>query len=365
MSSFFQRAPLYVDLMQQQPILAGRDPSGRLVSRVAPGASEIVEDQRARALAPGQRVEDEYNSMAKMAERYRKRLEREANDRKETPTALTQQQWATMSPLQQAAAQANYDLSQAVLSDFKMKNDANDEQFERYQTRVKELFGENPGTGFKGVDYAPNTIAFLDKRGLQAVDLAGKNLDDLLSGDVLVDTETVMSLGKEVTTPDATGQRAKNIAFAERLAKGQLAFQEDLASKLKKGDKLLGDITTRATSAAANESYGGEAPAPHTPLTAVRPETVANFDMYMEALARSDSPLDKALEAINLDLQQRGASSQEKAQVYQGLVERSRQAMTGEGQWFPGIDFPMRSPLEVAQALGAPTLTRQAAEGVK
>jgi hypothetical protein len=101
------------------------------------------------------------------------------------------------------------------------------------------------------------------------------------------------------------------------------------------------------------------------PMTAVRPETVANLDMYMEVLARSDSPLDKALEVIELDLAERGASVQEKSQVYQGLVERSRQAMTGEGQWFPGIDFPMRSPLEVAQALGAPILKRQAAEGVK
>lgn len=361
--------PLAVEIVpQQQPVVVQAEQKKEDDRAYILQESNALVDDRWQI---AQNIANTYAANEKTGERYRARLAREANDRKESARPLTQQQWSSLSPMQQAAAQANYDLSQAVLRDYKMKNQATGEQVTRYQNRVKELFGENSGTGFRGLEYAPNTIAFLDQRGLQAADLAGKNLDDLLSGDALVTTETIDNMNKAVPSGDAfhplpADQRAKNIAFAQRLAKGQIKLQEELASKLKVGDKLIGDISSRATSQAANKSYGGQPLEERTKLTAVRPETVANFDMYMEILARTDSPLTDALQTINADLAERGASASEKSQVYQGLIERSRQAMTGEGQWFPGVDFPMRSPLEVAQALGAPALKRQTAEeGVK
>jgi hypothetical protein len=192
----------------------------------------------------------------------------------------------------------------------------------------------------------------------------------LISGDALVTKETFDALGEQVKAPDnlhnaPADERGQNIQFAQQLAKGQLAYQEDLASKLKQGKGLLTDITSASTNAAANKSYGALQTPTRISLPDVRPEVVAQFDMYMEALARTDSPIDQALEAISLDLGQRGASEKESAQVWQGLIERSRQATTGEGKWFNGIDFPMRSPVEVAQALGAPTLKRQATLGAK
>jgi hypothetical protein len=328
------------------------------------GVLPDVEGQRNDAQIV-QNVADQMNVKAAIGRRDQMRMDREAKDRQEVDKVLTPKEWAKLSPMQQAAVQANYDLSQAIRRDFatQSKHSSTDEQFGAHQARVKELFGEDGSVGFKGLEYAPNTIAFLDSRGLEASDLAGRTLDDLVSGDALVDMDTVTSLGAKVSEWGPGDQRGKNIAFAQSLAKGQLAYQEELAAKLKKGEQLLAGVTTRSTD--ATTSYGALEDTSRLKLDKVRPETMAQFDIYMEALARTDSPLDKALEAISLDLSQRGATNEEVSQVWQGMIDRSRAAMTGEGQWFDGVDFPMRSPVEVAQALGAPTLKRQLTGGVE
>lgn len=322
-----------------------------------------------------QNVADQYNVKAKIGQRETKRIAREAADRSESAAPLTAEQWEKFTPLQQAAAQANADLAAAIQRDFdtQSKHKSTPEKFDRYQARVKDLFGEDGSVGFKGLEYAPNTVAFLDSRGIDAKDLAGRSLDDLVSGDSLVDTDTVNALHEkqpewdkmktpfgEATTRGPADRRGQNIAFAQQLAQGQLAYQEEIAKTLQRGDRLLTDITSPATNKEAGESYGALQAPTRMRLPDVQPQTLAQFDMYLEALARPDSPVDQALEAISLDLQQRGASEKEMEQVHQALLETTRQAMTGEGRWFDGIDFEMRNPQEVAQALGTPLLKRQA-----
>lgn len=308
-----------------------------------------------------------------LAERGRKRGEYEAADRTETAKELTPEKWASLNPLQQASAQANYDLALAVKRDFDTsgKREATDAQRKSYDDRVKALFGEEPSLGYKGVDYAPNTIAFLDARGIEAANLAGRTLDDFVSGASLVTDDIFSALGEQVKSPDIfhTGPsdpRGRNIKFAQDLAKGQLAYQEKLAVQLKKGEQLLTDITSASTNATANTTYGADVAAQtRTKLTAVRPETAAQFDKYMEALARTDLPTDEALKIIGLDLKELGAGTDETAQVWEGLIERSRLGAADKSRWFANIDFPMRSPMEVAQVLGAPTLKRQSTTGAK
>lgn len=315
-------------------------------------------DTRARQ---SQAVADMYNNMAARQRTAELRTAREAKDRKETGTALTQEEWEKFSPLQQAVTQANADLAGAIKRDMEDsgKHHATTAQIQTYMDQVKDLFGEDGSVGFKGVEYAPNTLTFLKERGIGKDDLVGKTLDDFISGDTLVTTETVNALGQKPAPMDAFRVQDQDTSFAARLAKGQMQYQEKLAEKLAKGDRLIADLTGHASSKAATDAFGAKEQ-PRLQLPNVRPETAAQIDLYMEALARSDSPIDQALTAINLDLQQRGASSQETDQIYQELVNRSRQGMTGEGKWFDGIDFPMRSPVEVAQALGTPTLKREA-----
>jgi hypothetical protein len=357
---------------QPYPDLAKLVSGGRVAS-AAPAWAQTANAQRAEAERQSvvQNFADMMNAQAAAGQRDAKRRQLEATDEPDTPVELSMKQWNAMTPQQQAAVQANADLQAAVQADFAGQkagtNHATDAQFQAYTERVKELFGDNVPVGFKGLDYAPNTVAFLDSRGLGAADLTGTTLDDLIRGETLVSPETIQNLDRQVSPPDVfhtwpTDPREKNIAFAQRLAKGQLQFQEDIAAKLAKGDKLIAGLTQQSTRKAASEEYGAQAPAMHTRLTAVRPETQANFDIYMEALARTDSPIDKALAAISQDLHERGASQDEINQVYEGMIERARLGMTGEGAWFPGIDFPMRTPQEVAQALGVPTVKRAEAK---
>ena len=311
--------------------------------------------------AQNERVANMYEAMAQRQLRAEKRAAREKADRDETGKALTAKEWAKLSPLQQASVQANADLAAAIQRDFKDqgKHHATLEQIDEYNRQVKDLFGEDGSVGFKGLEFAPNTMAFLNERGLKADDLKGRTLDDFISGDMLTTNETLAQIDKPQEGEALFKVRPDDVAFADLLARGQMQYQEDLAAKLKRGDRLLSDISGRATADAASTAFGARAPEP-LKLPDVRPEMLEQIDMYMEALARSDSPLDQALGAINLDLQQRGATPKETEQIFGEMMQRSRQGMTGEGKWFEGIDFPMRSPVEVAQALGAPTLKRRA-----
>ena len=152
--------------------------------------------------------------------------------------------------------------------------------------------------------------------------------------------------------------RAKHCAppltWSEKVAASARKWAETLRQK---GCGLVHSGGDYGENLAAGEAYGAQQPDPVL-RPDIRPETAAQLDMYMEALARTDSPVDQALKAINLDLQQRGATPKETEQVFSELLQRSKQGMTGQGRWFDGLDFPMRDPVEVAQALGSPVLRR-------
>lgn len=316
----------------------------------------------------GDTMAEYYNMQARMGQREAARRAREAADREETIQELSPEEWARLSPAQQAAVQANYDLSQAVARDYdrSLKHNASPEQIKSYQDRVRRLFGENATINFRGLAYAPNTVAFLDARGLRAIDLAGKTLDDFLSGDALVTMEDIERISdkvpkysKEESTfrvPGAT--RDQNLSFAQQLSRAQLAYQDRLAATLDQGDKLLADLTSRGTIDRAAASYGANPDYPRVSLDNLRSDVTENFDQYLEILARTDMPTSETLQVIEADLRERGATNEETAQIWEGMIERARQAATGEGDWFSGIDWPMRSPLEVAEILGAPMLTR-------
>lgn len=305
----------------------------------------------------GRDMAEHYNAQARLARRQQARTDREDADRQETEQPLTLEEWNAYTPLQQAAAQANADLAAAIRKDIENQSQhrATGEQLETYQSRVDELFGGRT-SGFGGIEYAPNTIAFLDERNIKAADLAGKSLDDFISGDVLMSRAEVDALGQ-----DRKGARGRNISLAERLSQGQLAYQERIARTLQRGDKLLSQMTGSASAVAAESSYGARYdPEQAAPTDRMQPIVREHIDAYMEVLARPDSPIDQALQIIATDLSEKGASQEEADQVWQNLIERSRQATTGEGLWFPDVDVPMRPPAEVAEALGAPTLKRQA-----
>lgn len=348
--------PAKADKPEWTPAIAPRGPQAR----------EVARDEQARQ----KQSEQAANLVKAMTDRARQdslRTQREANDRKETGSALTSKQWAALTPLQQAAVQSNADLAAAIQrdKDTQYKHHATAPQIRSYRDRVAELFGEDGSVGVNGLDYAPNTVAFLNERGLTKDDLAGKTLDDIVKGDTLLLTEDVSALASERPKRDAftvPSEQENNLAFAERLAKGQMQYQEKIGATLKKGEALLAGVTAAKTNMTAGQTYGAMQDKGQR-LDKVRPETLQQLDLYMEALARSDSPLDKALEAINLDLNQRGVEPAERDQVYQALLERAGQGATGQGKWFDGVDFPMRSPVEVAQALGAPTLKRAATSG--
>jgi hypothetical protein len=318
--------------------------------------------------AQADRTASMYDNMAARQRMDEKRLAREKVDRTETDKVLTAEEWVKLTPLQQAAAQANFDLDAAIKKDFadQGKHSANSSQKEGgtervkdYMQRVDELFGEDGSVGFKGLRFAPNTLAFLESRGIDKDELGGKTLDDIVSGDALIDEEAFAALGQNVKSDDP---RALKVSFAKTLAKGQLAYQEKLAAQLQRGDQLLSDVTGRDTNSRASTTYGANLMPERAKMTEVRPDLVGQIDKYMQALARTDIPLDQALETISLDLSEVGASDKERAQIWENMIERSRAATTGEAQWFDGVDFEMRNPVEVAQALGAPTLKREGAK---
>ena len=345
---------------------------GNLENEGASGA--VKRESGALALAPAeeraqmiQNVADAYDVKARLGRRDQARIDREANDRIEKDKVLTAQEWARLSPLQQAAVQANADLAEAVAADFRdqSKHDSNqegdDSQFRRHEDRVKELFGDEGRLGFKGLQYAPNTLAFLEKRGIDKAGLGGHTLDDLISGDALFDGDTVKALATEQPQRGLApaDPRYKNIEFAKHLAAGQLQYQEEVARTLAAGKQLLSGMTSTGTNPTANQEFGAKAEEPMTRLTAVRPETLQQLDKYMEALARPDLDPAETMSMIEKDLAERGAGQQELDQVYQAMRERVRVGMDGSGQWFPDVEYQLRTPDEVAQALGLPTLKRR------
>lgn len=329
------------------------------------GASGLVQMRATGSAAPmrnrgAQRdvLAEQYNMQARLSNRERQRTAREARDRQETESVLSMEEWNSFNPMQQAAVQSNADLAAAIQKDLANRSEhhASGQQLESYQNRVRDLFGQERPVAFQGLEYAPNTIAFLDERGIKAADLAGKTLADFVSGDTLVSMEEVKRLGEK---QPATA-RGRKIAFAERLARGQLVYQEKLAQKLERGNQLLSEITGRASSVAADTSYGAKLDEKPADYSEIQPVVAERLDDYMQILARPDSPIDQALQVISTDLGELGASQDETRQVWENLIERSRQAATGEGLWFPEVEIQMRPPQEVAEALGAPTLKRQA-----
>ena len=324
---------------------------------------------------------EHYNTLARMGERDRLRQEREKADRKERVKPLSAAEWNAYTPEQQAAVAANADLLAAVQQDFddvsrhgKIGDEGRrvNNKLDDYQERVEALFGKgNRGSvGYKGLEYAPNTIAFLDERGITAADLAGRNLDDLISGDALITRKTIENLGREAPALDpfktgemsAQDRRDYNLRFAQNLAKGQLQFQEELASKLARGDQMIQELTSRSTNAAAQNLYGAR-PLRDPKPKHITPETKARLDRYLESLARTDMDPAKSIEMINTDLLQRGAKQEEVDEVYEMLANVTRSALQNQDQqWFPDSTLQMRSPLEVAEALGSVPLKRRERE---
>ena len=357
-----------LDDRQKSEMRGGVSADGQPAS-VFRGLPQDVQGERDRnGIVQG--VADSYNRMAQRQKKDERRLKREKADLKEVDKVLSAKEWARLTPLQQAAVQANYDLANAVARDFKLQSHQhsngtgelnektrveNAGKLDDYQKRFADLFGDE-GTGFKGLEYAPNTVAMLDKLGIEKNELAGRTLDDFASGDALIDMETMQSLGKPLPATDDPRQR--NMVFAKTLATGQLAYQEQLASQLKRGKQLLTDVASRSTNARAATAYGAVPMDASTKLTKVRPETLTQIGKYLEILARPNIDPAEGLDTIALDLQQIGADDEEQKQVWGELLERTRKATTGEADWFSAIDYEMRDPLTVAQMLGAPTLKR-------
>ncbi len=350
-------------LQQKQPISSqiSKEPPASVFSGSPPVSPLLIHQQQEAE----PKVIDQNAENAKFAELFKKRKAYEKADETDTAKQLTPQEWATLSPMQQALAQSNSDLSAAIKKDFDSqgKNKSDETHKKSYNDSVKKIFGDTEFLNYKGMNFAPNTIAFLDSRGIKEADMVGRTLDDFLSGSALVAQDTLDAIEKPALA--STDPRANNIQFAQTLAKGQLAYQEGLALKLKQGESLLSDITSSSTNALANKSYGAalQKPTEQINISDVRPETSAQFDKYMEALASPQIDVTLALDTIKADLAERKVSEKESAQVWESLIERSRQATTGEGKWFDGVATPMRSPGEVAQALGVTSLKRRDTTG--
>ena len=334
----------------------------------------------ARNEATNQRIAEGYAAQAKQHERLQKRAAREKADRKEHRQELTWEEWNAYTPEQQAAVQANADLNLAVNRDRRWQgrlrgdNAPTPEQRAAYEKDLELIFGTERarGYGFGGVTYAPNTLAFLKERDIKGLELAGRTLDDFLSKDVLMSKKVIDNLGQEIPEfgKDAQGrnvrggvnQRERNILFAQALAKGQMAYQEELRKQLERGDALLNEVTGRRTVAAANEQYGAMRQPKRLRATEVPPNVMSDIDGYMEFLARPDVDMGETLSKISLDLDQKGVTPEARKQVYDVMLDYTRQAMTGEGDWFSAFDYTMREPGEVAAALGGVTMQRPTKE---
>ena len=122
-------------------------PTPALAPRSSPAVQEYNRrsQEKAHAQAQANAVFDMYNNMARRQKVAELRQQREARDRKETATALTQKQWEAFSPLQQAATQANADLAGAIQRDIadSTKHNATTAQIQTYMDEVEDLFGEN------------------------------------------------------------------------------------------------------------------------------------------------------------------------------------------------------------------------------
>ena len=136
----------------------------------------------------------------------------------------------------------------------------------------------------------------------------------------------------------------------------------ELRKQLERGDALLNEVTGRRTVAATNEQYGAMRQPKRLRATEVPPNVMSDIDGYMEFLARPDVDMGETLSKISLDLDQKGVTPEARKQVYDVMLDYTRQAMTGEGDWFSAFDYTMREPGEVAAALGGVTMQRPTKE---
>lgn len=339
-----------------------------------------------------QAVADRYNAQARWGELQRKRAEREKRDRKEKYEEITINDWNAYSPLQQAGVQSNADLQSAATRDRRMagKHHATAEEIQLYEKGIREMFGEGSTLGVEGLHYAPETLGFLQDRGLSRADMVplGLTIDDFVMMDTALNKKQIGNLHQDVPEPELdyrmmvtpTGapiqigvpveggeglsMREARLRLAQKIAKGQLQYQERNAELLKRGEGIISGMTQAATNATTASELGGT-PRRYKKME-MTPEDAQFVERYMEALARTDFTEEEAIAAVQANLVERGISEQEQARTWDLIVHSAEKSALGEYGWFEdyqGTGTIGRSPTEVAAMAGAPTLKRRRTRG--
>lgn len=311
--------------------------------------------KRSEESKPAQRqaIADYYNAQASRTQADAERSQREKLSREETYSALTMDQWNAMSPVQQAAVQWNADLKAAVERDLELGlgggHSATSDELSNYQAGLDEMFGEESrSVGVRGLNYAPETLALLQSRGMEG-QLQGLSMDDFLLMDAALSDEEVQNLGQE-------GTRTQRVQLANSLAKGQQEYQQQL---LAKGEQMIAGLTSSAN-AETVESLGG------TPRGVI-PKNMEFADegeeklitTYLWGLANPEWDAEQTLSDIQADLGVQGLEPEKQREVYNKMLAHSSNAAI-TGVWFPtaeeeyGVSADsLRAPTDIAVLLGA------------
>lgn len=320
---------------------------------------------REKARAQAKQVADAQRVVDKIVDENKKRREKEnAPDRKEKVYELTPEEWAAMSPQQQAAVQFNGDLVQAVQRDRNRQDwyEKNVGQAERvaYDNAVESMFGTTNQPTVEGIEYAPETVALLQQLDLPTVRSGDKTLDDYLKLDVAITAKDVKNIDQALT-PTRTGaqewefsERDQRLRHAQMLSRAQERINtQGMQDQMAVGEQLLAGTTRQTANELASEEFGAKER--KAGMDNISVDEAKILDEYVAGLANPTVDLDEAFNMIQADLSARGATPDDQKRLFSAMSDFLGKAATGRADWFSeqqeaGQEF--RNPQEIAKAAG-------------
>lgn len=307
-----------------------------------------------------------YEASRKAFDQRARQSKRRGRDRKEVSDVLTLEEWNAMSPEQQTAVQFNADLYAAVEADRQNQEqyDPTDEEMEAYNATLEDVFGTSFSEAPQGIEYAPETVGFVQNLDTLPQQDVG-SLDDYLKLDVAITAKQVKNIERALQPegPDhLVGQNEltpaqQRLARAQALTRAQGQINSRVQGELERGKRLLTGMTTTVNNDIATELGAVEAESPIKQLKG-KPE-VDLVNQYMSFLADANIDMDEVLGKINADLAEEYEDESDRERIYSALVDSTMRAATGEGSWYEATEgVTYRTPQQVATRLGVPAIRR-------
>lgn len=344
------------------------DPNSTTPLSIQPGvnlAGRDVQADRANAATAARltAAADAYEKQQAREDKAEQRAARRSNrDRKENVVVLTQDEWNAMTPAQQNAVRFNSDLYAAVERD-KANQDQYDptaQERQAYDAILNDVFGTTQSDNPYGITYAPETVGVLKNLDLiPAQDLG--TLDDFLKMDVAITAKQVQQIERALQPegPEHLVGRAEltpaeqRLERAQALTRAQGQITSRLEGELERGRRVLAGMSEDQARVEAAK-LGAVLDESESLVGQLDQQQALDVDYVVRFMAEDRHDVQEGLRGFSAMVEERGYDENTQQKMYQAIIESVQNAAT-DGPW-QGLaeDVPLRTPQQVADALGIP-----------